>query len=991
MWRFTFLAILIQLCFCKGTESECYTFYDGTLVAGSDCPWQCPFRTQCNNDPYRFSCTASEDCKYLLPKADLVNLTWNINGTFVMSAQACVPCTINGCIDCKDGGNGKVLCQTCNPNFYLNDQGTCTWKSTLFDPAVYLFLTVIILLVVWIISDFVRAECAPVTNRKALERGLVMRRRAQLFGFVDDDGKIRGLTSRRTMMGEAGGGPRFRRYPLNVGLHWNGSSKIMGPGLTLFMNWFPFMGLLGVWFCVGTALYSPSYKQSNSYLDPCWQQERVKTGWKFRSESPLPEGRNGQDLSWAAWNYVGATLITAIFLYGQQRLWSKMVQETTEPSLCEYCVVLSGLPPQETDKDKIVQHLGDWMERIKLNRSGIQHISIAYDIPAKKRNRVEELIEWHLAHACMRFAGMPNSPLAGEQELGPPPKFLFWIRLLSMLFHQTPFRVRSDRVSPEAEEEMKEDPKELLKSLRGSGYVFVVMETEALAHAIVGMGCLNMPGLSEKPIRARKAPAEPSMIHWFNYGHVPLAMRLFRWVRMPVILFLTWNVWLMLFAGFCNFELITQGYTGPSKGIAGFFVGLLIPIGNALFGLVVDLLTENFGFRDGDTVHLWRHILIVLCNQLSSVGEMYLVYKKVYNQERWVAVDFLQHLRDNFVPLGVSPSAQSFQIAFEALLFPAGMLVPLITIPLLKDVLPFLMARWRLKNDTSLTAADAERILRPNRVDMMDGFTDFIINFFIITFASWFSPGSYLITLWLTFCAWILVLYMNMRMNILRWQARTYFGGKAPHMVESYLLAVPLGFLCAALDHERNPSVNSGLLGLSLHMVGQFIFLKYVLTTLEPPKQSFGTLLGEMMEHENAPVATYNNTNPIEVLRREHMPESEPDPTPLIFYRDDKWYLQGAGMNDSDGFQRNRSVNLFADEHYAEARAEGLFSAAKVEAFHLAQDIIHVGADTGRGAVETARAVGQARPSRLGSVAVIGRISEGRAVPNGTSRAVAAK
>merc|ERR1719469_920289 len=103
--------------------------------------------------------------------------------------------------------------------------------------------------------------------------------------------------------------------------------------------------------------------------------------------------------------------------------------------------------------------------------------------------------------------------------------------------------------------------------------------------------------------------------------------------------------------------------------------------------------------------------------------------------------------------------------------------------------------------------------MRPNILDPVMPYTDFIINMFLLTYASWVSPGTYLITLWATFLLWLFLLYLNTRMNVLRWQARTYFGGKRSHRCESFLLAIPLGFLCAALDHKLNIKDHSGLMG----------------------------------------------------------------------------------------------------------------------------------------------------------------------------------
>ena len=52
------------------------------------------------------------------------------------------------------------------------------------------------------------------------------------------------------------------------------------------------------------------------------------------------------------------------------------------------------------------------------------------------------------------------------------------------------------------------------------------------------------------------------------------------------------------------------------------------------------------------------------------------------------------------------------------------------------------------------------------------------------------------------------------------------------------------------------------------------------------------TTLQELMSSDHAPIATYKNTNPIEVLRLQYLPEFERDTTSHVFYKREKWYLQ---------------------------------------------------------------------------------------------------
>lgn len=877
-------------------------------------------QTQCKDDP-RISCIRSPDCQYLLPNGQEVTFTWvktsrahersavQANASHPM--RACTSCLIDGCLECAGGINGEIICTKCGKNFESDGQGGCIWNASGFDIAVYIFLGIVVVIAIWVLSDLIRAECTPIKNWGPFRRGLVMRRRAQLFKPESTPGASSNRISH--MRSE-----KLQRYPLSTNLHSRESSRIMGPGLTLFMNWFIFEGCLSVWLCVGAVLFS---SQEND-LDPCRQQHRIKSGWEYRIDNPLPDDSDGRALKWALWNYLGALVLTVIFLCWQQHLWYETVQDSRHPSLREYTVMLYGVPVHETHKHIIEEKLGDWMKKLRLDPDGIQSVSVAYDIPRDQVHSVMELANRLLhrvakTHSSSNMVATPSDATVGtaggtdSAESGrSSTSWFFWVQFLGAIFFQTSFwgggvGPTTARICPT---DNNRQVKEMLSSLRGSGYVFVVLKTEALARAVAGMGRVQLEGISSK-IRVCKSPAEPQMICWKNYGRIPTWERAFRLVRMVLVIFITLMLWLAIFGGFLSFELATKGYGGLSQGIAGFFVGMMVPIGNSLFGLIIDLLLNNAGFKDQDNLQLWCQILNVFVNGMANMGEIYLVFKKTYQAEfEFRPEQFLSNMQEVFRPLGVNPSAVAFQGELKAILFPAGMLVPIFTIPLLVDTAPWLIGRLRVKGDPSLSAATAERILKPSDVDFVGPYTDFIINLFLLSFASWISPGPYLVTLWITMCIWLLLLYLNMRMNVLRWQAVTFFGGYQAHQCASFLLALPLGMFCAALDHKVSPECHSGLLGLFVHVLFHIVFVEYVLSSLEPPRASFGTTLEEMMAHEHAPVADYLNTNPVEVLRRHYTPELEPDPTPLVFFRNDKWYLQKKPNGGSRKFVGEESI-----------------------------------------------------------------------------------
>jgi len=919
------------------------------------------------------------------------NDVWRDATNVSIAIPACISCTLNGCIDCEGGPDGLPICKVCGEWFKKDGLGGCAWNSQKFTVSTLLFYALLLTLVAWIIIELTMAECGKVVNEDALKRGLIMRRRAQLFVSKEKQDEIKRISSRGDVAPVAF---EHGRYSLDTDLHTLKSGRVMGPGMTLFMNWFIYIFIIGTWLCCGTLVFAPEKEEEKVLLDPCLQQNRIiEEGWNFRTENPVRDNRDWKEWAWAMWNYVGAMLITAIFLWLQHWLWRRMVKSDLVPSLREYCVQITHLPTDVTEGKAIAAGLMEWMEKMKLEKTAIVDVSIAYDLDSKHHEEAEQLLEDHLqtlanessniekrdipaptstsSKGSIEMARTLSTEIAETGKMGACFGGMFWVQLIALLLFQTPFQfcAKETKVVPtgEAEEKNNEKARDILKHIKGSGHAFVMMSTEAVARAFVGVGkaTINI-GESHKDVEIRfeKAQAEPEMIKWFDYVTVAPQWRIFRFISIAVLLWVSLNVWLMLFAAFLHFEIVTSGNTGATKGMAGLLVGMLVPLGNALIGGVIDLTMKWWGFRDGDDQLLWRQMLNVMINGFANIGEIYLIYKKVYNPVGWGVVDFFWHIRNKVAPLGVNPNVIHFQDELKSILFPGGMLVPILTIPLLSDFLPWFIGRLRLKFDMKLTGADAERIMKPGAVDPIGPYTDFLINFFLLTFASWISPGRYLIILWFALVLWTTLLYLNTRMNILRWQARSYFGSMKSHRCASYLLGIPLSCLAAALEHQQNPVESSGRVGFLLQFMWHFVFVRYVLEGLLPRERCFGKPLEEMQKHEFAPIATYKNTNPIRVLRRIYQKDRyqrgpdgtadkvDDDDEDIVYFRSDKWYLQKAKR----GMQKGKSEMFDGEDDVSMQNVAAVF---RSECILMAGDVKNIGV---RGLAAASESVAKTRP-----------------------------
>jgi hypothetical protein len=246
--------------------------------------------------------------------------------------------------------------------------------------------------------------------------------------------------------------------------------------------------------------------------------------------------------------------------------------------------------------------------------------------------------------------------------------------------------------------------------------------------------------------------------------------------------------------------------------------------------------------------------------------------------------------------------------------------------------LPFHIGRLRLKRDIRLTAHDAEDLLKPSPVDLNAPYGDLLINLGLITITFWISPGRYQITLWLALAGWAVLQGLVYHMNVLRWQALTYFGGNDSHECASLLMAIPLAILAAKLESQSYPT-HSGIITAALHFTSHIIFVRYVLPTVFSRYHehvSLGTTFDEMMQDRHAPMANYRNTNPIEVLKRVYVHKEE-----IAFYRHDKWYLQLRHMG-ADSVPKGSLT--FQGEDSVHERAQGLVSDMKSQAKQIIGD-----------------------------------------------------
>jgi len=850
------------------------------------------------------SCATAADCKRLLIRGQAL---------VIGDVPVCMSCRLPGCRECGiNGTTGNLSCTRCQGHFE-NVEGVCKWAPAFWTYFLFVLVGLLGCVCLWVLVDAVRSELRGVTNEFAMSEGFLARRRAQFFQLVEE-----------------GGTKVLRRYHLLTNLNSVASREIAGPGHTLFMNWFPFIILLSAWMGVIAAIFSPEDELREA--DPCLHPDLVQSGEMAQS-------------SRARWlailNYAGATALSLLFLIYQEHIWSEMVYNKERPSLQSYCVRFSGLPCDMTDRQMFEASLREWLQRLHLDvADSICEISFGYNARGRQ-DELQRLVDRHLQAASRQRSFSREEPEPhGHSDLEDPGPF--WVRVVAAVLHGTPLepetlcccwpfgpREQAARVEPVGGGEERE----LLGQLEGSGEAFVVLYNEALANAVAGGGYAQLKGLvrgdpeRRTEVRVRKAQVEPENVRWKDFAPKPIWEHALKAVVVAVVLYASLVIWLSIFSAYLSFELVTAGSQTLTRDfVSTFVIGLAVPAGNAFFGVVVGELTERYGFRNQENVRLASLVLNCFINLLANFGEVVMIYNKVYYEDELAWSDLFGSIFVPLSPLGLKPASLDFMAEVQGILVPAGLFVPSVLVPFAENVLPLLVGRARLKNDARLKASDAERMLAPKVVELQAPYGDIIVNVSLLSLLSFFAPGSYLAALWLAVAAWTLIVWATHRMYVLRWQAYTVFGGRESDKCAATLLAIPLSFLAGRMNLQLREN-SSGIYPMLAHAAFHAAFVHLILPRFEPYPRGWVTSYEERVQDLKAPAANYENTNPVEVLKRSvaGLPDGAGK---LTLFRCQQWYL----LSDA---------SVFAGEECARqaARGSSVLTGVRNEAGVLFQDL----------------------------------------------------
>lgn len=378
----------------------------------------------------------------------------------------------------------------------------------------------------------------------------------------------------------------------------------------------------------------------------------------------------------------------------------------------------------------------------------------------------------------------------------------------------------------------------------------------------------------------------PSLIRWDHYHNESAGRRCGRHLISVLVLIGTIVVWFCLYLPFYQITLNTVG----AETMYSTAVSLFVPLGNALLGVVVCRLTEFIGFRRQSRQRVAQLILIIPCVLLNCVMDFFVV-----TYVSWKKTDGTV----------MQTHAQIAKLHGEwfDLLFPGYFFTPYILEPLCTIMFVMTVGIWRIKRDKRITPEEAGRLLVASQADIVNPpLCDLICVpvTVIVTFV--IAPGYIHRWLFPFMGCFSLLLYMQCRTRILRWESDTYYGSNRLHSCESAFWSLPLGLLAAAWERQHHTGPLNGTTGwrwFLLHVFAHLAFLRYVLPTFEPNMPASDLKYRDAIRHPHGHVvlADYLNTNPIEVLKSH---EQNYQGRRLVYYRKDKDYLQEHAIKEFD-------------------------------------------------------------------------------------------
>lgn len=812
------------------------------------------------------------------------------NGTL----KFCQQCMVRGCDSCLD--NSTTSCAVCSKDYSLNSAGACIYSNVASWTTL---LVICCLLALWVSLDLLFAWCMPTTNLRAIVSGLRFRARTKVRDWSSEGQPLYGLWS--------------------TTLH---TRPIGGPGVPLFFNWFILVAAVCIYLFILSIIFQPTEEEERTVNQGALCAWISADSFGRRSVSALPRLVLPDEALWTGLSYGGVVLMTMVFYVAQRFLWIRMKHDsdTADPLLFRFAMEVSGLPANITTK-QLTSFFTSCLEAEGFASTDLVEVSIAYNYTSVI-GKVDRLIDQHLdeeedklaavlkdqaqeSHSKLSeliakaqsqnleeiapaevvsspsFKVRPGSkdpvwavkqveegPASAKDFAGPP-----WVQLLAWCILGTDMWFCGRRIpgwSPSEAPISKEEGRQLLQQIPCSGSAIVVFQTRLITKALLHKygpnskagSLLLTRGEEVFPLSLRRVPDTPVGVLWQNFG--------VSWVthlkRVPVCiigLLLSLVTWTVLYVPWSSFTWRTLGNTTQTVWLVGLLLGGVVALGNTVVSFTVIFALDYYAFRYTTLRNRLYLLLIVPLMWINCSCDFWVTLTQAAAEKNAQLSADVNYL-----------SAYGLRLIMDKmfeLLVPAYNLVPYIGEPMASVLLPYMVAMLRIKRDSRISEKHAERLLAAPPLDIVSPpYCDIVLlpSVFLLTFL---APSRVHWKLFLALLGWVIFLYPQVRLRMLRYQAPTFLATNELHQLESYLWALPVGLLAATfasnVDYRTSTSSKlAGSLAFFGHVLLHWAFVRMVVPRLVPIPERVPVTYSEVRDKFRI-MATYRNCNPIEVLR----------------------------------------------------------------------------------------------------------------------------
>lgn len=584
-------------------------------------------------------------------------------------------------------------------------------------------------------------------------------------------------------------------------------------------------------------------------------------------------------------SYVLVVVLSLIF--SAYQLYTYRKWDETHATHKDFAVEIIGLPQSATNAPGLKRKFQDVLEDFAPDLPAAQRRVIGVSIAYNYKNKAHEALVTKVVGTWVEE--LTEQALFVPPELGKVPKHgkkgeTFRVCMQSceeFLQCADDFVVKVKvKEHKHTKEEVEAETIDMLKHLQGSGRAIVIVSSEQAVHSLVLALNTNQTWVETGPpeapsnqvcrLEAKSMLSEPIDIVWSNFAHRKAGTKAV--VCSIVAGVIAIKAWAVLYLPYALFYSFSSRVPGERPGATeDLLLGLLIALGNALVGMVIDVIADWARFRKKDRRDVFTLSLAFVATLLNTGCDLLMVLTIAKGSQ----------LDEAFLGSNTGYD-RVFARELMVLLVPGYLILPYVLTPIFDNVLPYYIGRWLVRS-RNMRLMYAEQWLLPPDFDICWRYSDSLNNFTVcLSMMTFSTPNSWRIMAWLFgfFCLLIVI----DTYKLLRGCAETFFTTERLSAAFELWWSVPTGCLGGiafwwAVKADYFPSFWANWIPvfILLHILVYISCLLALRSLIPQPKPAGWSyeecedlLVSEGMEW------TAFNTNPIFCLRQKMLGVHEP-------------------------------------------------------------------------------------------------------------------